>query len=644
MRSSDVVMPKRALCVLLLALLAPVGGPSPHGLAGAARSASVNPGCRGEDGLASFRAADRLVLTYLYYWYDSLSLDHPSLALRPPSDGPFDWADPAWHQRQLVDMADVGVDVALAVYWGDRPAWSLQGLDALVAARESLLASGLRPPAIAPFFDSNLYATLLAETPALADLRSEDGMDVFAGQIARFFERVPACHWARIDGRPLVFLWRPDTEDGGVLRFEQRTIDALYRRLRKRLGVRPYIVRERTWDGYARADGMSLRTDDVFAWGAALSGPLFVGRTAAVGPGYDDRLIPERPGYVRDRDGGTPYARDLRTAVLSGAPWLLLETWNELWEATAIGETAQYGRDYLELTKQYVRVFHQLGDQRVRDGWVDLGHRESDYLALLAEAPEERGTPVFLRDRVGARPHVEPTDGAGYFHFALPPRLRPASYDSIAVRVEYFDQGRGGFALEYDGEDRALGDGIYTSTTPVIFEDTGRWRWHTFTLPRARFQRRQYGGSGDFRIRDQPADGEPSHVFGRVVVSTESGARPVLLGPESLSLLRETPGHFFELRWHGVEGAAGYAVQLEPLDSPEATVHGYSQEDRRRCEGGAAWSERGPLRAVAVEERCLLQHVPSAGPGLYRWRVRALDALGEPLGDPSDWGLLLAGG
>ena len=642
-RLSRIVAPARGLCLLLLAFVASGAVFPSVDRAAASSVAAPSLACRSGQQPAGPRAEDQLVLTYLYYWYDALSLDDPGLTLHPPSGTPFDWADPSWHRQQLADMTEAGVDVALAVYWGDGPTWSIHGLDALVAARESLLISGQRPPTLGLFFDSNLYANLLADFPALGDLTSDAGLDIFAGQIASFFERVPPCHWARIDGRPLIFLWRPDTEDGGVLRFEPSTLEALYARLERRLGMRPYIVRERTWDSYARAEDLVLETEDVFAWGAALQGPLFAGRTAAVGPGYDDRLLVDRPGYVRDRDGGQGYARDLREVVLSGAPWLLLETWNELWEASAIGETAQYGRAYLSLTREYLEVFRRLGQHRVRDGWVDLGHARVNYLAWLTEAPEERGTPVFVGGRIGARPHVEPEDGAGYFQFALPPRLRPDGSVSISVRVEYFDDGDGSFLLEYDGEDEdAPGKGAFTPTAAVTLEGTASWRTHEFILPSAGLRRRQYGGYGDFRIQDLPTEGEPPHIFGRVVVSVAPSDRPILLGPEDLSALGPRSGHFFELHWRGVTAAAAYAVELLPPDTGDRTPHAFTTLERQRCQGGPAWTEHSPTRALTAETRCLLEHVPSIGAGLYRWRVQGLDARGEPVGEPSDWGLLLA--
>ena len=686
-----------AFAFAALLLLSPVAAES-----SGARSPGPPPGLPADGPCAgtrprAFRASDRLVMSYLYYWYDAHSLDNPSLTLQPPNDHPFDWWDPAWHRRQLADMEEAGVDVALPVYWGDRPAWSEYGLGALVAARESLLAEGANPPQLGLFFDSNLYSAVLTEYPELADLTDEAGVEAFAGLVAGFFDRIPACHWARIDGRPLVFLWRPDVEGGGVLRFDAGTLETLYRKLEGFFGIRPYIVRERTWDANADPDGPPLVTDDVFAWGAALNGPLFAGRTVAVGPGYDDRLIAERVGYVRDRDGGLGYARDLRTAALSGAPWLLLETWNELWEATAIGETAQYGRDYLHLTRRYVDLFRRLGDRPAREGWVDLGTGEGSYLTRLADAPEERGTAVVESGRLGARPLVEPSDGAGYFHFALQPRLRLTPQGLVTVEVEYLDRGRGLFELQYDSADEEAPDGgSLKATPPVLFHDTGQWRRHTFVLPDARFAKRQYVGYGDFRLRDAVTDGGPAHLFGRVVVSVDPGARPLPLAPESLAEIAAPAGSAVDLRWRGLPDAAGYLVELQPVDdrddaatattygfggdhpygpldtlnpgpdpssdrrlnlglgiNPSVGVgpglgaspgpelaHGLSMADRRRCAGGAASDAATGVttRALTADERCLLA---PAGPGLYRWRTSAFDASGAPLGTPSDWSLLL---
>ena len=599
--------------------------------------AEVDDACADNRGFASFGADDRLVMSYLYYWYDEASLENPALTLHPPEGQPFDWRDPSWHRQQLADMAEVGVDVALAVYWGETAEWSTRGLDAMVSARELLLQEQLRPPAIGLMLDTNLYATILPDHPELADLTSQDGMAAFADLVDGYFARIPACHQARIDGRPLVFVWRADTEDGDVFDFDQRTLDGVAELLEARMGVRPLFVYERTWIDHAVEAGKSVQPEAWYGWGAALRGPRFEDRTVAVGPGYDDRAIVERPGYLRDRDDGRTYARDLRAAVLSGRRWLILETWNELWEGTAVAETAEYGRDTLQTTRRYVEWFHRLDDAPARDGWFDVGTGEGAYLRRLADAPQEEGEYVVLEGRSAARAHYEEADAAAYFHFAVDPRLGIGAPQPVTVDVEYFDEGQGSFYLEYDSDDPAAREeGRYATSRPVIIEGTGLWRTVRFDLADASFRGRQYGGYGDFRIRSVAEEGTPTHAFGRVVVSAEPGVRPLAVAPETLSLRSATVAEPVELRWSAVHGAAGYVVDVGPYDAALPVEHAFHPRDRDRCEGMEVDADRA-TRAVTFEPRCRLAARPAEGGELYRWRVTAMDAYGQAVGGPSDW-------
>lgn len=631
----------RSRLVLIAALLIVVAafGSVAAGLPNA--RAEGDDDCSDNRGLSNFGADDRLVLTYFYYWYDEESRKNPALTLHPPEGQPFDWRDPSWHRQQLADMAEVGVDVALAVYWGDTGEWSTRGLDAMVSAREMLLKEDLRPPAIGLMLDTNLYATILADRPELADLTSEEGMTAFADLIVGYFARVPPCHQARIGGRPLVFVWRADTEDGDFFEYDQRSLDGITEMVAARIGVRPLFVYEQTWVQHAADLGKTITPEVRYGWGAALNGPRFEDRTVAVGPGYDDRAIVERPGYVRDRDGGRVYARDLRDAVLSGRPWVILETWNELWEGTAIAETAEHGRETLMATRRYVELLHRLDDDSARDGWYDLGTNESAFLRRLADAPQEEGTYVVLDGRWAARAYYEPAEDAAYFHFAVQPRLGIGERQPVTVYVEYFDEGRGSFSLEYDSDDPdARDDGRYATTRPVIFEGTGQWRAASFELTDASFRGRQYAGYGDFRIRAVSDDSMPTPAFGRVAVTAQPGTRPTLVAPEPLTVLRATTAEPIELRWSPVDGAAGYVVDIGPYDTVLAVEHAFQARDRDRC-NGAELEAGQPSRALTIEPTCRFAASPAGASDLYRWRVTAVDAWGQPIGEPSDWSYLV---
>ena len=280
----------------------------------------------------------------------------------------------------------------------------------------------------------------------------------------------PPCHRARVDGRPLAFFWRADTEDGDQFTFDDTTFDTITDMIAARYDERLHLAVERSWQEAAQRANVELGAMDVYRWGAALNGPRFEGRTVAVGPGYDDTRIDGRPGYTRERTDGGTYSRDMRQAVMSGTTWLLLETWNELWEGTAIAETEETGRTYLGITARYSALFHQLGKERARDGWFDLGSGHNAYLRRLADAPVEQGMSAEANGRWGARPFREDEDGTGYFHFALDRRLQLDEPRPLTVDVEYFDEGEGSFVLEYDShslEHEAPEAAIYRRTAPV---------------------------------------------------------------------------------------------------------------------------------------------------------------------------------
>src|SRR6266540_965084 len=317
--------------------------------------------CSGPASWSSFSPDQRLVLTYYYYWYTPGLVDRGGLVLNPPDGVLPDRRSMDWHARQLADMAEAGVDVALPVYWGTVYPWSSKGLDALVNAREARLAAGQRVPPLGLFLDTNNFGRLVAQRPgqSVADLGSPAGKAALYDQVRRFFREVPACHWAKIGGRPLVVVWQAQP-DGVSLTYDETVFAALYDWFEQDFGVRPFIVREASWDVVGFETPRPVQTDEVYMWGAALGGPFAIGGTVSVGPGYDDRLLPDREGLFRDRQGGANYARGLQWAIQSGKRWLFLETWNELFEGTAIAETAEYDRLYIELTRTYADRFKAL--------------------------------------------------------------------------------------------------------------------------------------------------------------------------------------------------------------------------------------------------------------------------------------------
>jgi hypothetical protein len=256
-------------------------------------------------------------------------------------------------------MAYAGINVALPVYWGfDFPpdAWSMDGLPVLGQAWQALHAEGAAPPQLGLFLDTTIIRG--------RDLTTANGMAYFYANLRAYFSQIPREAWALVNGGPVVFLYMSNF----AAAMNQATLDYAYAHFQADFGVRPYIVREVSWDypilgrdsqGAPIIDSAHpIQTENNYLWGAAQHGYVERGGVAAVGPGYDDRNLPGRAGTVVDRAQGRFYATNFVAALRSGHPLLAIETWNEIHEASGICETVEYGRGYIELTRALAPYFH----------------------------------------------------------------------------------------------------------------------------------------------------------------------------------------------------------------------------------------------------------------------------------------------
>jgi hypothetical protein len=308
-------------------------------------------------------SSGRLIGTYLYYWYDSVSGTHlreqDGLRYHPPASPAASWRSADWFKQQLADMHYAGIDIALPVYWGfDRPSdeWSRVGLGVLAKAWDTLDAQGGSPPRIGMYLDTTIVDW--------RDLTTQAGRDWLYAQVHDFFSRVPTRQWALVNGRPLVFLFTSDSTTA----VNQATFDDLDERFARDFGSRPYVVREVSWDypilgwdGRTRIRDYAhpILTANSYLWAAASHGFVDRGGVAEVGPGYDDHLVPGRGnGTVVDRQNGDFYRKAFEAAIASGKPLLAIETWNEWHEGSGIAETTEFGRQYLDITRDLAAAFH----------------------------------------------------------------------------------------------------------------------------------------------------------------------------------------------------------------------------------------------------------------------------------------------
>lgn len=470
-----------------------------------------------EAGRVRFRAGEPVVATTYFYWYDDATkahlIDHDgtdALTDHPTTLDGFSYNNVDWHARQLTDMMAAGIDVALPVYWGfpgcGPEHWSDRGLPKLVAARERLLAEGKSPPAIGMFYDTTTLAHNDHHGPI--DLTTSAGRRWFYGTVRDFFSRIPPEHRARIDGRPLVLLY--------ASAFAKRVDDKLFPAVREMFcadfGTDMYLVKMRDWPGPA---------DSEYQWGAAIAPQIL--DTAAVGPGYDHSAVPGRAPLVRRRDEGRFYRfgwQRLLSMDPARRPWLVhVETWNEFHEGTDICASREYGRKYIELTREFADLFH--GRKRVEAARGIDSPREVSASPGQSKGIEQVAQPG------GDGPIVEKTvDGKRAWMTTVnrhSPETRYMYFDAdysflyngdatVEVTVGYFDAGLARFELQYDSSDPSLA-GLaqqFRGGGSRTIRQSKTWKEAVFVIPHARFA----GGANgcDFRLCCSGDDLAVSHV------------------------------------------------------------------------------------------------------------------------------------
>jgi len=446
-------------------------------------------------------APPRYVVAEFFYWYDSVTGAHMNrddpLSLHPPARLPFGWREPDWFERELGDMIEVGVDIAACGYWpGER--WSSAGLANLVVALERLVADGREPPKVAMFYETAPMAGL--------DLRRTRDLATFYRPIHDFHAAVPDRFWARIDGRPVI--WFYDVASPAIRR-DQDALDGLRFTFEAEFGERPYLVLDRSW-----VEDDSVTGDATYTWGVAFRGFQPRDSVAGAGPGYDDHLLPSRRGreIIVPRDEGAWYRRHLYYALASGRDILWLETWNEHHEATNINETREYGRTYLDITRDYIAMFKRrmvpsrpAGGPYAAATSVDAvlaGSRGTWEGLRMLESPGDGRWKALEVAGSAARTTTGKEPGR-YLYFDIDDDF--AYFDApvtVSIEVEFLDRGGGTLVLDYDDYVPGAPDRLYDHYRPVelaAIGETGIWRTAEITLCDVRFANGQNAGA-DFRV------------------------------------------------------------------------------------------------------------------------------------------------
>jgi hypothetical protein len=465
---------------------------------------------------ASFRRGAAVIATTYFYWYDATTRAHvidgdgtDALTDHPPTLEGFSYKNVAWHAGQLADMIAAGIDVVLPVYWGEpcsASSWSNQGLPKLIAAREQLLAQGKTPPAIGMFYDTS---TLRHNSGHYhVDLTTPAGRLWFYGTIRDFFSLIPPQHRASIDGRPLVLLYSPSF----AKKVDEKLLPEVRKMFQTDFGSDVYLVKMSGWPGQA---------DSEYEWGAALR-PRFLD-TAGLGPGYDHSAVPGREPLVRKREGGRFYCQSWEKLLAmhpTRRPWLVhLETWNELHEGTELCETAEYGRQYIELTRRYAEKFHRReridpAGGRPAPAVISATPGQSQGLAIV---PRPDGDGPIVEKLVEGKTAWSTTKNRfsktnRYLYFEVDDAFLFDGDEPVELLVGYFDAGPKEFRVDYDSSDPSVAgrEQQFRAAPPQAIQGSKTWKEVTFVIPHARFVGRTNGS--DFRLACTDTDLCISHV------------------------------------------------------------------------------------------------------------------------------------
>jgi hypothetical protein len=460
---------------------------------------------------ASFERGQPVVGTTYFYWYDIESKGHivnrdgtDALTTHPADMANISYKRASWHKAQLADIVAAGVDFLMPVYWGvpgKYNGWSFVGLPPLVDAHDALEKEGVDVPAIGMFYDTSILkhnGFAKGGGSYHVDLTTDFGKEWFYTPVRDFFSLIPPAKWARIDGRPIIFMYA----SAFAKKQDPEQFNYVKRRFETEFGVTPFIVKAADWDGDA---------DATYSWGGAVSGPLIYRQVAALGPGYDHTAVTGRKPLIVERlDGQTYVNRWCKILALNpkSRPWIVhVETWNEWHEGTDIAHSAEYGRSYIVLTKLFADMWRAgavikpptLYPDANAVAWSPGRPQGLDIRPSAGDGVWRRhqfaGTQAVVAD-------VNPfSNNSRYLYFNVDDAFAFDLLDeTVVLSVTYRDAGCESFGVEYDNTDSSKGPvgGAFRGVGNFAVNGTGDWKTIDSTLEQCRFMNRCNGA--DLRV------------------------------------------------------------------------------------------------------------------------------------------------
>jgi hypothetical protein len=362
----------------------------------------------------------------------------------PDSFTDFGYHQVSWHRRNLEEMGEAGIEVALCEFAGHEPA-----VKALVQALEDSTKERKRIPRVAP----------AAVDPAV---------------VPSFLAAVPSVHLAAVGDRKLVWL-RPSEkakpfEDPGM-----------------------FVVGDAAWKPH-----IAVRH------GGAFDGPR-EGEAVTLGPGFQDgsaRFRARAEGAWYEKCWYA--ALKIRPRIVAIESWNRFDEGSTVCPTKEQGRSwIEKTRKYAEQFDRGQEIARPKGKYSATPGVSyhlkfdppNEGLRPVEMAAAPFEVVNLAGQ-TFLMSKAVKGQELR------ILAFDIDESYAWYERREFEVQAQVLDKGRGQIDLEYDAATPGKGGGDRTrrvSPEPYYYTDSGGWATATWRLPDAVFANRQEGGS-DFRL------------------------------------------------------------------------------------------------------------------------------------------------
>jgi hypothetical protein len=305
-----------------------------------------------------------------------------------------------------------------------------------------------------------------------------------------YFSLVPRELWATIDGRPIIAVYYQGSND--VAAQNDQLMQLISDRFNATHGVRPYLIADRFYDPNSTKN---LPVDDFFSWGAAecssclsTSGGFAQRSVFEVGPGFHEG------SRVKDRQNGDFYRRGWDRGIGKGNHMVLIDTFNYFVEGSAIAETRDFGRTYLDITREKALAFKASDFAAARSVSLQLGETNSSHGLMQDDVPDHTTSANAGGGRRAA--------GTSMF-FAVDDSFVESATTRVRVTVEYLDSGVTNIDLKYDspsGDSTTAPGGI-----DVRNSNSGQFRSKSWEVDAFFGNRQQF--ANDLRLDTETAGG-----------------------------------------------------------------------------------------------------------------------------------------